>query len=73
MNFRSSHGIYLDFHWRTKEPEKKVHFELADRAFETLVKGGMSQKEAKETIEQLWSNGYRQGYDESAFDHQDPI
>ncbi len=71
MNLRSSNAIYLDFHWRTREPEKQAHFEFADRAYDALVKGGMSEKEAKETIEQLWSGGYRQGYDESAFDHQD--
>jgi hypothetical protein len=71
MKVQSLHGIHLEFFWKTKEHEKKENFELADRVFKALIKDDMRESEARDIIEKLWSNSYRQGYVDGAFDHQD--
>ena len=73
MNFRSSNNIYLDFFWKTKDAEKQVFFDQADQAFNAMVKGGMSEADAKDLIEKMWSGGYTQGYDSATYDHQEVI
>lgn len=71
MNFRSSNNIYLEFFWKTKDSAKQAFFDQADQAFSAMVKGGMSEADAKHMVEQLWKSGYSHGYDEAAYDFND--
>jgi len=44
-------------YWAATTKEANSHYEHAHQVMDTLVKGGMTEQQAKDAVEQLWYGG----------------
>jgi len=48
---------FLSMYWAATTKEANSHYEHAHQVMDTLVKGGMTEQQAKDAVEQLWYGG----------------
>jgi hypothetical protein len=54
--------------WGTPNEEVQKMYDEAHLVMDTLVRGGMTELEAKSAIERLWVNARFQGYEDGSYD-----
>lgn len=59
---------YLSMYWATKDGQANEHYALAHTVMDTLVKGGMTEQQAKDAVEALWQGGRDEGYEDGRYD-----
>jgi len=58
---------WLSTFWKNSQAEDTAYYELAHRAMDAMVKGGMTEEEARSHVQLLWSGGYENGAWEEAY------
>ena len=62
---------YLSMHWTTPDAQVNAHYAFAHDVMDSLVKAGHSEADAKAIVEQLWSSGRAEGYEDAMYDCND--
>jgi polyhydroxyalkanoate synthesis regulator phasin len=58
----------LKTYWDNSKATDDQYYETAHRAMDAMVKGGMSEDEAKKLVEALWTGGHENGQWEEAYE-----
>ena len=70
-NKRQIRRCSLSVYWGARDEEVNDAYNHAHLVMDTLIKGGMTEQQAKEAVEKLWSNGHNNGYLDGCFDSSD--
>ena len=58
-------------YWAATAAEVQAQYDHAHLVMDTLIKGGMTEHQAKESVEVLWNFGRQHGYDDATYDAND--
>jgi hypothetical protein len=62
---------YLSFYWKEHESTVNDTYARAETMIDVLMAAGWTEAHAKQEVENLFSTGRRQGYDDAIFDMND--
>lgn len=55
-------------HWAATDTEVEKHYDTAHSIMDALIKGGLTEVQARQAVEDLWDGGRQHGYDDGCYD-----